>query len=131
MKCGKKINTFRVTFALVWSGQEVKPQCVSNTALILNPDTALPQLLGGELTLSKPRSEQGVTVIYTACVQTPASLFCCLWSSTKPDTARVLLPGWPCSSLNFPSQVKLLQSLLWLVRLLSVMPFKDVNEVTG
>lgn len=34
-------------------------------------------------------------------------------------------------SQNVLSRVKLLQSLLWLVRLLSSMPFKDVNEVTG
>lgn len=74
MKCGKKINTFRVIFALVWSGQEVKPQCVSSTALIINPDTALPQLLGGELTIQAKIRAGCHCYLYSLCTDTSISL---------------------------------------------------------
>lgn len=35
-----------------------------------------------------------------------------------------------CPRMSFP-KLNSYKSLLWLVRLLSSMPFKDVNEVTG
>lgn len=95
------------------------PRCFLSLAALRSRSCCVPERVILILTVAANRT----------CVHTQKPVICCLWSRTEHNAVRALQEV-PRLAIIFPDilpQVKLLLSLLWLVRFLFSMPFKNVR----